>query len=343
MTSSQTNPGQLLPNDDDGPIIAVDEARRLEAVQRLMAGAGRSVGALASSRTRGAASRGVARAQAEQFIAFAEANAIRIDAMWARLGAAGEVVATVLAVPNPGRTSILFASPPHGRKQIAPLAGLIDHACGQLVDHDLHLAQVLLEPQDAGLREAFLGGGFEDLAHLAYMECPLPRRFRRPRGSLPDNVTIETWNERLEPEVLAVLDESYEDTLDCPGLRGLRETEDILAGHRGTGEFEAELWTLMRVDGAASGVLLLNRSPASNTLELVYMGLAKRVQGSGLGRRLLRHGLHRVADRPERAVTLAVDERNAPAIALYRGEGFRSVLRRVALIRSLRRTERSDA
>jgi len=223
------------------------------------------------------------------------------------------------------------------------LAGLIDHACGQLFSHDLHLAQVLLEPQDTALREAFLGGGFDDLARLAYMECPVPRRPRRSRAELPNGVTVEVWTEDLKAETLEILDASYEDTLDCPGLRGLRETEDILAGHSGTGEFDPELWTLMRVDGAPSGVLLLNHSPASNTLELVYMGLAKRVQGRGLGRRLLHHGLHRVAERPERAVTLAVDERNEPAIALYRGEGFRRVLRRVALIRSLRQAGGQEA
>ncbi|MHC5113473.1 MAG: GNAT family N-acetyltransferase [Planctomycetota bacterium] len=334
MTSSHTIPGQLLPS-GGGPIVLVDADRRLEAVQRLVSAAARPAGPLGAARGR-IGGRGVARAQAEQFIAFAEANAIRLDAMWARLGADGAVEATVLAVPNPGRTSILFASPPHDQASIDALGGLIDHACLQLVNRDLHLAQVLLEPQDTGLHEAFVAGGFEDLARLAYMESPLPRRGRRSRAEPPAGVTIETWTEDLNAETLEVLEASYEDTLDCPGLRGLRETEDILAGHRGTGEFDPELWTLMRVDGAPAGVLLLNRSPASNTLELVYMGLARRVQGRGLGRFLLRHGLQRVADRGERAVTLAVDERNEPAIALYRGEGFRRVLRRIALIRSLR-------
>ena len=139
---------------------------------------------------------------------------------------------------------------------------------------------------------------------------------------------LEAWSEGRDDDVLRVLDASYEDTLDCPGLRGLRDTADILAGHRGTGAFEPELWTILRVDDEPVGVLLLNRSPSNNTLELVYTGLARRVQGRGLGRLLLRHGLHRVGGRPERAVTLAVDDRNAPAISLYRGEGFRRVLRR---------------
>jgi ribosomal-protein-alanine N-acetyltransferase len=82
-------------------------------------------------------------------------------------------------------------------------------------------------------------------------------------------------------------------------------------------------------------MLLLNRSPASNTIELVYLGLAPAARGRGLGRQLLRHGLHLLGRREERAITLAVDEQNDPALALYRGEGFRRVLRRIALIRPL--------
>jgi ribosomal protein S18 acetylase RimI-like enzyme len=55
----------------------------------------------------------------------------------------------------------------------------------------------------------------------------------------------------------------------------------------------------------------------------------------GLGRMLLRHGLHLLRDRSERTLTLAVDDENKPAFAMYRSEGFRTVLRRLAMIRPL--------
>ena len=48
-----------------------------------------------------------------------------------------------------------------------------------------------------------------------------------------------------------------------------------------------------------------------------------------------------MAMRPERSITLAVDDANAPAIHLYRAEGFRVIARRVAMIRpNNRRGER---
>jgi mycothiol synthase len=323
MSRSQTDPEQLPPSGDKdaGRIVCVDAGRRLEAIERLVSAAG-----------------GGGRAYAERFLAFSRANGIRVDAMWAALDEAGRIGAVVLAVPNAGRTAMLFAGPPLSRDDVPPLSRLVDHVCRELATMDTHLAQALTEPRDALQRDALLAAGFIELARLSYLERPLSDAGRLAAPSWPEGVTIEPYRAALSGEMIDVLERSYEDTLDCPGLRGLRRTEDILAGHRATGKFDPHLWTLMRLEGTACGALLLNRAPSSNTIELVYIGLAPEARGRGLARRLLRHGLRLCAGGGERAVTLAVDERNDPALALYRGEGFRRVLRRVALIRSLRQT-----
>jgi len=72
---------------------------------------------------------------------------------------------------------------------------------------------------------------------------------------------------------------------------------------------------------------------SAGSVELVYLGLVPEARGRGLGRRLLEHGLALLKGRSERAVVLAVDERNTPAMKLYREAGFRPSLRRVAFIR----------
>jgi ribosomal protein S18 acetylase RimI-like enzyme len=323
MSRSQSDPDQLPPSTDEGVgrIIRVDAARRLEAVERLVSVTG-----------------GGGRAYAERFLEFSRTNAIRVDAMWGTLDAAGRLDAVVLAVPHPGRTAMLFAGPPASRKDVPALASLIDHACNQLATMDTELAQALTEPRDALQRDALIAGGFTQLARLSYLERPLTDAARIPPPHWPEGVSVEPYRESLRAEMIDILQKSYEDTLDCPGLRGLRRTEDILTGHQATGKFQPDLWTLMRVDGEACGGLLLNRSPTSNTIELVYIGLSPPARGRGLARRLLHHGLRLCAGGGERAITLAVDERNDPALALYRGEGFRRVLRRVALIRPLRQS-----
>ena len=156
-----------------------------------------------------------------------------------------------------------------------------------------------------------------------------------PAPQWPSSVRIEPYAETLHDDLVRALEASYERTLDCPGLYGLRITADILAGHQATGDFDPALWTLLYVDDRPAGVMLLNAFPAHRTVELVYLGLAPFARGRGLGRQLLRHGLAQLKKRRERTLTLAVDDRNTPALALYASEGLRPIVKRVAMIRSL--------
>jgi ribosomal protein S18 acetylase RimI-like enzyme len=321
MTGSHSQSEQLLtsgPPDENG-VIRVDAKRRIEAIERLVADGGRS-----------------SRAAAERFIAFSTSNRIDIDAMWARIDDAGRIIAALLAVPNPGRTAIMFATPISSTDGVPGQAAMIDRACRDLATMNIDLAQVLIEPSEEAQRQAYLAGGFSFLAPLSYLERPLSSVGRVPQPKWPEGVTVDRYDPAQRGELLAALEASYEQTLDCPGLRGLRRVDDILTGHEGTGVFDPALWSILRANGAARGMLLLNPAPASHTIELVYIGLALDARGRGLGRQLLRHGLHLVGKRQERAMTLAVDDRNEPAMALYRGEGFRRVMRRCALIRPLR-------
>ncbi len=322
MTVSQTNPGQLHPPEDDDPddrIVQVGPPRQLEAVRRLVA-----VGSSSDP------------ANAQRFMHYAKTNAIALDAMWSRVDRDDRIVQTVLAVVNAGRTAMIFASHPSSPQEVPSLGDLINHATSHLTDQDVQLAQLLLEPEESLEREAALAGGFSELATLTYLQRAISKRTLPPIAQWSDDVAIEAYSEPLYDDFLSAVLGSYEGTLDCPKLFGLREPKDILAGHRATGKFDPSLWTLLRVAGKPVGVVLLNPFPEQRTIELVYLGLAPAVRGRGFGQQLLRHALHLLHGRRERIVTLAVDENNAPALQVYRDAGFRSELRRVALIRSLR-------
>jgi ribosomal protein S18 acetylase RimI-like enzyme len=141
---------------------------------------------------------------------------------------------------------------------------------------------------------------------------------------------VELRSESRAEDLGALLRETYEDTLDCPGLADLRRDEDILDGHRRGGNYDPELWTVLFLRGRPAGAALLNRVPASGSVELTYLGLAKWARGKGLGSVLLDAALVKAATVPERIVSLAVDERNTPAERLYRSRGFRTVSRRRA-------------
>jgi ribosomal protein S18 acetylase RimI-like enzyme len=261
---------------------------------------------------------------------------VRLDGLWARLAANGQAAFSVLAVPSPGRTAMIFASHPLRDAQVSEVSGLIDHACGEVAGWDIDLAQALLEPSERLEREAFLAAGFSELALLSYLERPLSRSNPPPPPRWPAGTRLQTYTEAADGVLKSVLEQSYEQTLDCPGLYGLRRTEDIIAGHRATGSFDPTLWTLLWIDEQPAGALLLNAFPGQKTVELVYLGLAPAARRRGLGRQLLRHGLCQLRSRPERSMTLAVDQRNKPALRLYESEGMRVVVDRVALIRPLR-------
>lgn len=319
-TNSPTDPARLPPDTQTADRITPVPPQRLhEALQRLLTVGGR-----------------VDHNHVQRFIDFAHANDIPLHAMWALEGDDGSYMHTVLAVPSPGRTAMFFASHPANAEDVQPIGSIIHHAAEQIAQTDVHLAQALLDPTSQLDRDMFRAGNFSELAYLSYMQRPVPRSTRSLEVTFPENITLKQYDESLQQQLISILEATYQDTLDCPALRGLRQTQDILRGHQSTGEFDPELWTLLYVNDTPAGALLLNPSPQQDSVELVYLGLAPQARGKGLGRSLLRHGLAKVAGR-HRTITLAVDEQNHPALALYRAEKFRSVLRRVAMIRSIRK------
>jgi len=290
--------------------------RMMEAIERLVGGS---------------------RQRARRFVEHVTERGTSLDQLWCSLDEHGRVVASALGVANPGRTAMIFVSPPTDVTR-AHASALTAHLCGELGRNGAALAQALL-PEDASVERAVLNdAGFLDLTVLISMERRLPRRseirseFDAP--ALPPGVAIEPWDPDDRALLISVLDASYEETLDCPGLCGLRRTEDILDGHLHSGRLERTLWSILHVDGVACGAILLSPN-GGDAIELVYLGLARSVRGRGLGRRLLLHGLAALVGRHERVICLAVDERNAPATRLYGSFGFRPLQRRLALIRPL--------
>lgn len=327
MTVSYTNPGGMhMPSMKGGEdfsevrIDRVPEDRRGEAIERLVSDP--------DSPSKEAARR---------FLEFAADNKIHLEHMWAVFHEGNHAIRrTLLAVPSPGRTAMVFTTRIHRNEEIAEAGLLVRQAMDELQGSEIHLAQVLLDPRDDKERQTYILGGFTELAKLSYLERPAPSPRDVKPIDWPDGVSIEACRDPHDPEWAEVLDRTYEHTLDCPGLLGLRQTPDILEGHRSIGVFEPGLWTMVRVNGKGAGVLLLNPVPASRSVELVYLGMVPEARGAGLASRLLRYGLGLLAGRPERSVTLAVDDQNTPAMKLYHAHGFRRSLRRVALIRALR-------
>ncbi|MDI9404291.1 MAG: GNAT family N-acetyltransferase [Limnohabitans sp.] len=295
---------------------------------------------------------GAGPAACERFVRQAAHARVRLDFGWAIVDATGRYRMAVFAIPSPGRAVMLLATHPRDAIEAERLGKAIDQAAvgsREIAD----IAQALLDPAHAYDPSAFQAGGLVAIATLDYLERSLPRA-----GVLPKPAPLEGWAiesaaspealgyddpSRLPPatvaEIVRVLESSYIATQDCPGLAGLRKTEDVLVGHFGTGA-RPRFWLLARdlhdPQRHARGVALVHVSHDGATAELVYLGLAPEARGKGLARAMLLHGLSLASAARCTSMQLAVDAKNHAARKLYDALGFRKTSARLALVRGLR-------
>lgn len=257
-----------------------------------------------------------------------------------------------LIVPGAGRTAMVFISepPPGGdpdglEAAAQERAACISMACehlGHARRGEVAIAQALPEPRDAWALSACAASGFTRVGTLIYLRRPLgsDTGLLKSDAPAPSGLSIrplgEVPIEDRDRLMIDVLEQSYQGTLDCPELCGLRETKDILASHQATGEFDPSTWWIVFEGSTARGCVLLTRCPEQHSLELVYLGLSPHLRGKGAARWAMSQGVR--ASRKHASgwsLTCAVDERNTPARALYRSMGFEPFGERVALVRPL--------
>lgn len=193
---------------------------------------------------------------------------------------------------------------------------------------------MLIEPQQAVAQRFFAGLGFVEIAELIYLQGHVPRSAKPPQ--IPDQMRFLAYSPQTHGLFADAILQSYRDSLDCPALGGLRDIEDIIAGHRSTGDHDPAMWQLLIERDHPLGVVLLSRVPHTDAVELVYLGLRPEARGKGLGTSLIRQAMHLVLADHRRSLSLAVDSKNEPALKLYYRHGMERIAARLAMIRDLR-------
>ncbi len=270
------------------------------------------------------------------FLDYARQQSLNIDEIWGHFQGR-ELIASTLIVPGRGRTAMLFVSPITTRRDTAPTTDLICHVMAQQNPDELRLIQTLLEPTQRLETRALLDANFSNLATLVYMQRAADKPARALRLFDHDDTPLQiyAWHESNRQRFADAILASYEDTLDCPGLLGLRQIDDIIAGHMGAGEFKPDLWHAIYRDDQPVGVLLVNLLPSQHAVELVYLGLTPAFRGIGLAPKLVEHALGIAREHHMSQLILAVDEKNTPALRLYRRSRLIPQARKVALIQTL--------
>jgi ribosomal protein S18 acetylase RimI-like enzyme len=285
------------------------------------------------------------------FLQFAIHRAVELNDTWVAADHNGRVVWAVLPMVSAGRTMLLLA--PGGRPRHeggADVAGtLVDAVCEHFAARGIQLAQALTDPTDGVARELFLAHSFSEVAELLYLQADLRRLV--PPPSVPDGFDWLTYSPDSHDAFARTIVQTYRDSLDCPALNGLREIEDVIAGHKASGggakSFDPAWWFLLRERGEPLAVLLLARTAAPHAAaELVYLGLVPAARGRGIGDILMRQAQHAVSGDgggggasvggTVASLALAVDAHNPRALRLYHRHGMRRVGSKRALVRQLR-------
>ncbi len=293
----------------------------------------------------------------------AAAHGIDLDLIWGVLGDLDlqqpAVRQVCMVVPGAGGTGMCFVSNPtksasnttqmgDEATQIEEIGASLTSALKELpkvAGGRVRLAQMLFEPDQDWTHEVCKRASMISVGTLDYlrMDFGLVERWPISNESWGEGITIRQINNlsmktpTSDGSLLAqALERSYEDTLDCPELCGMRPMSDVIASHESTGAFDASRWWLLFKDNQPAGCCLLSHCPANESIELVYLGLGRTVQGHGLGTRLLTHALQSLrVDGPVHEVTCAVDRRNVGASKIYMRLGFKRFDARCGYVRPL--------
>jgi len=233
----------------------------------------------------------------------------------------GRLSGVLLCLIVPGSTALLW--PPqvfqdehrHQREDI-----LLRHALAWLRGRGVKLAQTLLLPDDLAQGQSLLRHGFSHLSHLLYLRHDL----QLAPGSLGVSTRLDflTFADVDRSLFEHVLDRTYEDSLDCPEINGVRDIEEVIAGHQAQGGHDPRYWWLARANDRPVGVALTTALPETDDWDLSYLGIAPEARRQGFGREILLHVLVEARAAGVSHVSLCVDGRNEPARRLYQGLGF---------------------
>jgi ribosomal protein S18 acetylase RimI-like enzyme len=233
----------------------------------------------------------------------------------------GHLITSGLAIQSGGRTAMVIV--PNAAlfpDTKPPTVELLIEIVRQAPDHNLRLLQTLVDVDAHEDETVFADAGFSFLATLLYMDAPLNHASTPP----PDDLTWITYSPLNHTLFTQTIAQTYQDSLDCRGLNGLRTMEEVIASHKASGHFDPNFWYVAKQQQHPVGVLLLAQVPNRPAWEIVYMGVLPDARGKRIGDALIKKARQVAADRASKTLTLAVDNANLPALNLYQANGFRS-------------------
>lgn len=237
-----------------------------------------------------------------------------IDFLLARR--AGQLIGVVACREMPGRTAIVWPprTEPPGQHDVED--ELIQTAINQLTTSNV--LETFLPPEQADLAEPLLRNGFKKITNVLHLE--------HPGGVIapPGDIELQSNPDVDSTAFQHLLLRCHEETFDVPELNEFRTLDDMLAGYLDQSP-ETHLWSIITWQHQPVGVVITNPG------EICFLGLVPEMRGQGFGQ----VALMQVLDRMSGICRLIVDERNWPALRMYRSAGFEPIEKRLVYMAAL--------
>ena len=242
-------------------------------------------------------------------------------------------VAAAMVLEHPGRFGAIMHTPATAAGvEIPALRALVCRIAREALSGGLAFLQTLISPALQEEIALVRSAGFAVLAELSYLSIDLADPTGCDPCSSADRFQWLRFGQFDEEALGRIIAKTYEGSLDCPGLSGIRDMPDVIAGHKGGQRFCPECWWIVCDGNQAVGCILVNDAPSGAAAEVIYMGVSPAWRGQGLGRTMLQRTAAAAQRRGRSRMTLAVDRRNHWARQLYTDMGFDEVHRRMACI-----------
>jgi ribosomal protein S18 acetylase RimI-like enzyme len=244
--------------------------------------------------------------------------------------------AAIWIQPLSGNTAYLWCSPGNSDHNEA----LLRAAAAYLDTRDVPLAQMVVGADDGYSAELLTRCGFPKFAELRYLYADASKAshsLEAQRNQGAAGVSFSPFGGE-QPWFAELIEQTYIDSRDCPGLDGVRLMAEVLEGYRAQGRYSPRDWYIVQENGRDVGVLILAEHPEAANWELVYMGVIPDARGRGLGEQVIRFALNTVAANGGERLVAAVDHANEPALRAYFHVGFFEWDRRLVYARLQPRT-----
>jgi len=229
------------------------------------------------------------------------------------------VVSSIWCLSQPGKIGTVWGPGILSDEPDTTAEHLVEHAIAHGKQRGCHLLQSLIGQENRAAGNLLIRSGFRSITLLSHLEALTEEvHVEPPRNELR---FLRCEDFRSE-DFRSLVAQTYEESLDCPEVDGMREIEDVLDGYYATSGRSTYNWYTLQNGDEAIGVIITAHHAEPQQLELIYFGLLPRFRRLGLGSEIIRFVLQLAQFLGCRSTITGVDQRNAPATTLYRRFGF---------------------